>query len=35
MVNHPFSSTPAYQPDDNWQASALCAQVDAELGGAA
>lgn len=31
MANHPYSSPPDYQPDDNWQASALCAQVDAEL----
>ena len=31
MANHPYSSTPAYQPDDNWQASALCAQTDPAL----
>lgn len=31
MANHPYSSTPAYRPDDNWQASALCAQTDPAL----
>mgnify|MGYP000093004727 CR=1 FL=1 len=31
MANHPYSSTPAYQPDDNWRASALCAQTDPAL----